>query len=112
MTTNTLTPEQLEQLATEHAALADTIAQATARQKEIKNLVAHLGAGKHPAGPYSIQVTVPQKFDANAAQAAYPHAEHPEFYALTLDRKRLEHALPPATIDLFKTAGTPTVTIK
>lgn len=107
-----LTPELLEQLATEHAHLADTIAQATARQKEIKNAVATLGQGKHTAGPYTVQVTVPQRFDAKAAEQAYPHEQHPEFYALALDRKRLEHALPPATIDLFKVDGTPTVTIK
>lgn len=106
------TPEQLQQLATEHAALADTIATATARQKEIKNQLAHLGKGKHTAGPYSIQVTIPQRFNASAAQQAYPAEKHPEFYDYVLDRKKLEHALPPATIDLFKVEGTPTVTVK
>lgn len=109
---NDLTPQKLEQLATEHAALADTIATATARQKEIKTAVAALGQGKHTAGPYSIQVTVPQKFDAKAAEVCYPAEKNPEFYDLTLNRKSLEHALPPATIDMFKVDGTPTVTIK
>lgn len=110
---STLTPEQIQQLATEHAALADTIATATTRQKDIKNqLSEHLGAGKHDAGPYTIQVTVPSRFDAKAAQACYPADTNPEFYDLTLDRKKLEHALPPATVDQFKVPGTPTVTVK
>lgn len=108
----TITPEQLEALATEHAVLADTIAQATARQKEIKAILTDLGPGKHTAGPYSVQVTVPQRFDAKAAEAAYPATERPDFYTLALDRKALEHALPPATVDLFKVEGTPTVTVK
>lgn len=108
----TITPEQLEQLATEHAVLADTIATATQRQKEIKAILTDLGPGKHSAGPFTVQVTVPARFDAKAAEAAYPHDQHPEFYALALDRKALEHALPPATVDLFKTAGAPTVTVK
>lgn len=108
----TITPEQIEALATEHATLADTIATATQRQKEIKAILTDLGPGKHTAGPYTIQVTVPQRFDAKAAEAAYPATERPDFYTLALDRKALEHALPPATVDLFKTAGAPTVTVK
>lgn len=112
-TADQLTTQDLEQLATEHARLADTIATATERQKQIKaTLAEHLTAGKHQAGPYTIQITIPKKFDAAAAEAAYPQTAHPEFYALTLDRKRLEHALPPATIDQFKVDGTPTVTVK
>ena len=106
------TAELIEQLATEHADLADTIATATQRQKEIKAILADLGTGKHPAGPFTVQITVPQRFDAKAAEQAYPADKNPAFYALSLDRKALEHALPPATVDLFKTDGTPTVTVK
>jgi hypothetical protein len=107
-----LTPDQIEQLATEHAHLADTIAQATARQKEIKAILADLGTGKHEAGAFTVQVTIPQKFDAKAAEQAYPFDSNPQFYGVALDRKKLEHALPPATIDQFKVDGTPTVTVK
>lgn len=108
----TPTPEQIAALATEHAVLADTIAQATARQKEIKAILTDLGPGKHAAGDYTVQVTVPSRFDAKAAEQAYPATERPDFYTLTLDRKALEHALPPATVDMFKVEGTPTVTVK
>lgn len=107
-----LTSEQLEALATEHTALADTIAQATARQKEIKAILADLGTGKHGAGPFTVQITQPLRFDSTMAEAAYPQDKNPEFYTATLDRKKLENALPPATIAVFKVAGKPTVTIK
>ena len=111
-TADRLEPADLEQLATEHAHLADTIATATARQKEIKAILANLGTGKHTAGPYTIQVTRPVKFDAAAAQDAYPFDANPAFYGVTFDRKKFEHEVAPAIVEQFKQPGTPTVTVK
>lgn len=108
----TITPEQLEALATEHATLADTIATATQRQKEIKAILTDLGPGKHGAGPFTVQVTVPKKFDEAAAAAAFPFDATPQYYGVKFDRKAFEHGTAPTVVDQYKVDGTPTVTVK
>lgn len=108
-----MNPTAAAALADEYTANADKIAALTARQDDIKTLLAALGDGKHTAGDHTITITRARRFDARAASAAYPSDTHPQYWGLTLDRKKLEQSLPPVEFDEFKKpADTPTVTVK
>lgn len=107
-----MNPDQLAALADEHAHLASVIADAKARQEEIKDTLCTQGPGTHTAGDWNITITVPRTFDAKAAENAYPIAEYPQAYSASLDRKKFERIVTPNEYDTFKTEGSPRLSIK
>lgn len=104
--------EQIAALADEHAHLASIIADAKARQDEIKDTLCAQGTGTHTAGDWNITITIPLTFDTKAAADAYPISKYPQAYTASLDRKKFERIVTPNEYDSFKTEGSARLSIK
>lgn len=89
------------------------IAQLTDQADQLRAHLAALGAGKHNAGPYSVQITVAKRLDAKKLQAAYPVAQNPAFYQPKLSTTAVRKHLSQAALEAggFFTEGRPTVKV-
>ncbi|MBQ1443798.1 MAG: hypothetical protein IIZ13_08120 [Renibacterium sp.] len=114
---NDTTPEtetfSVELLA-KQCVLAEEMVEAwTNKVKALKELLVAFGVGSHDAGDYTVQVRAGAKrFDAKAAEKAYPAAENPVLYKTVLDPEAFKTYLAPIVVEQFKIEGKPTVVIK
>lgn len=105
--------ETIVQIAAQCAAAEAHAEYWTNKAKELKERLLAFGPGTHNAGPYTVQVRAGAKrFDAKAAEKAYPQTENPLLYKTVLDPEAFKTFLAPIVVDQFKIEGKPTVVVK
>lgn len=89
------------------------IAQLQDQEAQLRSHLATLGAGKHAAGAYTVQVTVPKRLDARKLEAAYPVATNPGFYQPKLSTAMVRKHISQADLAAggFFTEGAPSVKV-
>lgn len=105
--------ESIEQIAAECAHAEEQAEHWADKVKALKERLVAFGPGSHDAGPYTVQVRAGAKrFDAKAAEKAYPAAENPVLYKTVLDPEAFKTYLAPIVVEQFKIEGKPTVVVK
>lgn len=112
MSHNALDVTALEQLVLERQKHKETIDALNQRVDTINAILAdHLPAGGTVAG-YTVTVTTPRRLDPRKIEAAFPVAQHPEFYKRAIDTTAVRKHIAEVELEQYMTEGKPTVTVK
>ncbi|WP_018135418.1 hypothetical protein [Acaricomes phytoseiuli] len=100
-------------LAAEYVAAEEMAEHWILKAKAIKEKLLTLDLGTYEAGPYKVMVKAgARRFNAKAAEAAYPIDKNPAFYKPAFDRASFEKLIAPAVVEQYRTTGQPSVVIK
>src|SRR5690606_14334322 len=98
-TMQTANDQRLRALAAEYVSINEQIEQLNERKALIVAEFRSLGKGNHNAVDWTVQVQPNRRLNAEAFEAAFPVAQHPEFYKPTINLAAVKERIAPAELD-------------